>query len=105
MSKQTDHVAQTKVLSLNDCRDKTFFSLYQNHALRSISVDSCLFSSACSCTLHRCVCVCVCVWWVLSQIATCVEVELYKGVWNVFQSDSAQCNWSAAVIVVILYWQ
>ena len=61
MSKLKDCVAQSEVLSLSDYRDKAFFSLYQNHTLLSISVDSCLFSSAHSCMLHKCVCVCVCV--------------------------------------------
>lgn len=70
MSKQRDHVAQTKVLSLNDYRDKTFFGLYQNHSLHNISVDSCLFSGAHSCTLHKCVCVCVFGgYWVKFQLA------------------------------------
>jgi hypothetical protein len=89
VSKLKDCVAQSEVLSLSDYRDKAFFSLYQNHTLLSISVDSCLFSSAHSCMLHKCVCVCVCVCvrvhvrvWVLDQIPTCIGVELCKGVWN-----------------------
>ena len=74
MSKQKDSVAQTKVPYLNGYRDKTFFSLYQNHILLNISVDICWFSSARSCMLHKCMCVCVCVWvfggyWVKLQLA------------------------------------